>query len=88
MYPDFGVGGIIYVKRIKANLFLDLSQVSRTELNKSFAQNSAGCELMFDVVNLQWINLSMGTRLNALLNTNYFDRDQTFVQQFYLAGTF
>lgn len=88
LYPDFGVGGIFYIKRVKANLFLDLSGVTRTQLNKTFAQNSAGCELLFDVINLQWLSLSMGTRLNALLNTNYFDSDRTFVPQFYMAGTF
>jgi hypothetical protein len=87
-YPDFGLVGIVYFKRIRANIFADFSEVKRESLNKTFAQNSVGTEILFDMPTLNWLQLSFGARFTSLLNTNYFDNGTTFVPQFFMGGTF
>jgi Tol biopolymer transport system component len=46
-YPDIAKGSIIYVKRIKTNLFADISEVSYRN-NKQF-YSSFGIDMLFDV---------------------------------------
>ena len=59
LYPDLGIAGLIYFKRIRANYFLDLGQTSYTtrsdqNINKGFS--SSGAELIFD---LQFLNIQV-----------------------------
>lgn len=92
VYPDFGFGGLLYLKRIRANLFADFSQVMRTETAttpaRTFDQNSAGVELYFDTVFINALPIAVGARYSSLMNTNYYDRKQTSTFNFFFAGTF
>jgi len=92
VYPDFGFGGLIYLKRIRANIFADFSQVTRTETatnpSKTFDQNSAGLEFYFDTVFLNSLSVAVGARYASLMNRNYYYPEQTTSFSFFFAGTF
>lgn len=68
-YPDFGFGGIMYLKRIHANLFYDSGMTER--FDTEFKQNSTGAEMVFTIspFNLA-TNLGIGIRDSFLLNTD------------------
>lgn len=63
MYPDLAIGGLAFLKRIKANVFVDAAQV---KLNFPFAdiQNywSSGVELTFDTRLLRLLEVDWGVR--------------------------
>lgn len=65
LYPDFGVAGITYFKRIRANLFYDAAVASKIGTRTTYA--SAGLELIFDNVNLNYTPLTFGVRSAYLL---------------------
>jgi hypothetical protein len=69
-YPDWGFGGIVYFRRVRANAFFDhtIGRSLRTGINTPF--NSAGAEIFFDT---KWWNVetvSFGFRYSYLLNTD------------------
>jgi hypothetical protein len=88
LYPDFGFGGLAYLKRVRVNLFADFSEVQRYAVNKSYSQNSTGFELLFDVVFANMLPITVGARNSFLLNDDYYDKSKTSKFQFYFAGTF
>jgi hypothetical protein len=87
-YPDWGFGGIFYLKRINANIFGDFSQVTRDALDKTFDQNSAGFELTFNVVLVNFIPLNIGYRSSYLMNTDYYNTDKTQFSEIFFSQTF
>jgi hypothetical protein len=87
-YPDWGFGGIFYLKRIRANVFADFSQVTRDAAGKTFDQNSAGFELVFDVVLGNIIPSAVGYRYSSLSNTDYFDEDKKVFLEVFFAQIF
>jgi hypothetical protein len=68
-YPDFGFGGLIFVKRIHANLFFDGGTTER--FNTKFNQNATGVETIFtfSLFNLN-ADFGLGVRNSFLLNTD------------------
>jgi hypothetical protein len=69
-YPDWGVGNIVYFKRIRANAFHDLTRVKSLRTGNTFLFNSVGGELFFDT---KWWNqqeVSFGIRYSRLLDYN------------------
>ena len=66
-YPDKGIAGICYFKRIKANLFFDYGISSNYQKNSRVNYNSAGFEVIFDNVYLNVLPLSFGLRNSYLL---------------------
>jgi hypothetical protein len=66
-YPDSGFGGIVFVKRIHANLFFDGGMTER--FDTKFKQNSTGVETIFtfSLFNLN-ADLGLGIRNSFLLN--------------------
>lgn len=73
LYPDFGVGSIVYFQRIRANLFFDFTHIKDYDANKAIVTReyrSTGVELFFDT---KWWNqqpLSFGIRYSRLLDAN------------------
>ena len=70
LYPDYGVFGMTYFKRIRANFFCDYGVGENIKLTKSTVYNSAGLELIFDNTILNFIPLSIGVRKSFLFNSN------------------
>jgi hypothetical protein len=71
--PDIGVASIVYVNRIRANLFYDYTLVYSRNKKQTAPQRSAGGELFFDT---KWWNqhpVSVGCRLSYLLDRDQFD---------------
>lgn len=73
-YPDLAVGGLAFVKRIKANVFYDHGIVGV----KSFpfvignqSMRSAGIELGFDVRFLRLLEVDLGLRYSYLMDENF-----------------
>ena len=66
--PDWGFGNILYIQRIRANAFYDLTRVySRNKLTTA-DQRSAGGEIYFDT---NWWNqypLTFGFRVSTRLD--------------------
>ncbi|HPR26648.1 hypothetical protein [Lentimicrobium sp.] len=48
-YPDFHLGGLLYIKRLRANAFYDFTDVKARETQNSGYFNSAGLDLISDV---------------------------------------
>ncbi|PIE85914.1 MAG: hypothetical protein CSA05_03275 [Bacteroidia bacterium] len=74
LYPDWGFAGITYFKRIRANLFYDMSKVKY--YNKTTDQNSYGMELFFDNTVFNLIPISFGFRESFLINKDVLNSDR------------
>lgn len=98
LYPDTGIAGITYFKRIRANLFADFSSVTFLEfsddLSNSFQlkntnQNSLGFEILFDntFFNIGQAEISIGIRGSFLLSNDVQNPSQNFVSGLVLSST-
>lgn len=67
-YPDFGIMGITYFKRIRANLFYDSGTGLNKRLDLKTNYRSAGFEVILDNKHLNFIQLSLGFRNSFLLD--------------------
>ncbi len=71
--PDWGVGNILYIQRIRMNLFYDFTKVYSTDKKQTRDQRSVGGELFADT---KWWNqypLTFGIRVSQLLDRDQFD---------------
>ncbi len=71
-YPDFGFANLLYVKRIRANLFFDWARIEGNANNQHYQYNfrSAGTEIYID---MRWWNeqdITVGLRYSRLLDYN------------------
>jgi hypothetical protein len=71
-YPDFGVAGIIYLYRIRANAFFDYSRAHFPVGDSQFRSmyNSTGGELIFDTNIFNELPITFGFRYSYLMNEN------------------
>jgi hypothetical protein len=70
-YPDAGVGDIVYILRLRANVFYDHTLV--TDARKNTASfRSAGTEVFFDTKWWNQLPLSIGVRYSRLLDRDLF----------------
>jgi hypothetical protein len=68
VYPDFGIGNIVYLLRVRANGFYDYTDVKYYRGNQHVQLRSAGGELFFDT---KWWNeyaVSFGIRYSHLMD--------------------
>jgi hypothetical protein len=75
-YPDKGFGNILYVQRVRGNVFYDFSRLYRNNKQSYTNLSSTGLELYFDT---QWWNalpLSFGIRYSYLIDANRFNWDR------------
>ncbi len=71
-YPDWGVGNIFFIQRIRANAFFDYSN-ARARVNgqlRDIINRSAGGELYFDAKIWNALPASIGVRYSYLLDTD------------------
>ncbi len=69
LYPNWGFAGLIHFKRIRANMFMDISQAKWQD--SKYDMNSYGAELIFDNKFYNLIPLSIGVRESFLLDTDW-----------------
>lgn len=80
-YPDLGLANIVYISRIRANLFSDYSRVKSLRTGRIWNMNSIGTEIYFDI---RWWNqqpLSFGIRYSRLLTNGPYTK-QLLANQF------
>ena len=90
VYPDAGFGGIIYLQRIRLNLFMDngwMKHSKTTVINPMLIEQSAGSEVLFDIKIANVLPLTIGVRYAAILKPDNYTGDIK-PWQVYLAGTF
>lgn len=80
VYPDFGVGNIIFLQRVRGNIFYDYSKVdisryfSQPAINKSL--RSTGAEIYFDTKIWNELPVSFGVRGSYLLDNGFTSNDR------------
>lgn len=89
LYPDWGIAGISYFKRVRLNLFYDYSRYSIEQFqNFDFTERSVGGELLFDNVWLNTQELTVGVQMAYRLDPDFFSRDPNDLQFRLLFGGF
>ena len=80
-YPDWGFGNIVYLMRLRANVFYDHSRIAdnfRLSNNQvrylEFDQRSTGVEIYFDTKWWNQLPVSFGLRYSRLLDDDIFGR--------------
>lgn len=72
VYPDWGLGNIVYFQRVRSNLFYDDMSLKSLRLKRVFNLRSIGSEVFFDT---KWWNqqaVTFGFRYSRLLDTGLF----------------
>jgi hypothetical protein len=71
-YPDWALGGLAFLKRVKANVFYDYARLSRDPpFDNVWTQRSAGVELTFDVRFLRLVEVDFGFRYSRLMGNSF-----------------
>jgi len=72
-YPDFGIGGLVYFNRIRANLFYDYTKINDSRIiAQELSFKSTGAEIYFDT---KWWNefaITIGVQYSHLLDRDLF----------------
>ncbi|MET0634706.1 MAG: hypothetical protein ABWZ25_01690 [Chitinophagaceae bacterium] len=72
VYPDFGVGQVLYLLRVRGNAFYDLTRVYSRDKKSTADQRSFGGEMFFDTKWWNQYELTFGLRVSHLLDTDFF----------------
>jgi hypothetical protein len=83
-YPDWGFGNILYLQRVRANLFYDFTKVYSRDKTQTRDQRSFGGELFVDT---KWWNqypLTFGIRISRLSDQDQFDGFKGTIFEFVL----
>ena len=84
LYPDMGFANILFLQRVRANVFYDFTKVYSRDKTITANQQSVGGELFIDT---KWWNqypLSFGFRVSRLLDNDQFDGFKRTVFEFVL----
>jgi hypothetical protein len=83
-YPDWGFGNILYLHRLRGNVFYDYQKVYSANKKATREQRSVGGELFVDT---NWWNqypLTFGVRVSRLLDNDFFTHAKGTVVEFVL----
>ncbi len=84
LYPDWGFGNILYLQRIRGNIFYDFTKIYSRDKKTTRDQRSVGGEVFIDT---KWWNqypLTFGFRVSRLLDQDQFDGFKGMVYEFVL----
>ncbi len=84
IYPDWGFGNILYLQRIRGNIFYDFTKIYSRDKTTTRDQRSVGGEIFIDT---KWWNqypLTFGFRVSRLLDQDQFDGFKGTVFEFVL----
>lgn len=87
-YPDWGILGMTYFKRMRLNAFFDYGEGDFIAKRKTTYYSSVGGELIFDNVMLNILPLSFGIRGSSLLTKDPNSPDSNFSLGFFIASDF
>lgn len=86
-YPEWGFGNLVYLSRVRMNVFYDYTQGKSLRTGNKYEFASAGSEIFFDT---KWWNqqpVSFGIRFSRLLNNEFRGVTQPNVWEFVLPVT-
>ena len=72
LYPDLGIGNIVYFLRVRSNFFYDDMHLKSLRTGNVINLRSAGTEVFFDTKWWNQQNVSFGLRYSRLLDTKLF----------------
>ena len=72
LYPDLGIGNIVYFLRVRSNFFYDDMHLKSLRTGKVINFRSAGTEVYFDTKWWNQQNVTFGLRYSRLLDTKLF----------------
>jgi hypothetical protein len=84
LYPDWGFGNILYLQRLRGNIFYDFTKIYSRDKKTTRDQRSVGGEIFIDT---KWWNqypLTFGFRVSKLLDQDQFDGFKGMVYEFIL----
>ena len=84
IYPDWGFGNILYLQRVRANIFYDFTKVYSINKTQTRDQRSVGGEIFIDT---RWWNqypLTFGFRVSRLLDRDQFNGFKGTIFEFIL----
>jgi hypothetical protein len=84
LYPDWGFGNILYLQRLRANLFYDHQRVYSNNKRINVDLRSAGAEFYVDTKWWNQYELSFGFRVSRLLDEDLFTGSKATVYEFIL----
>lgn len=73
VYPEFGIGNMVYFLRIRANAFYDYTRGRSLRTGRVFPLRSAGAELFFDTRIWNLFPATVGIRYSRLLDVDRVD---------------
>jgi hypothetical protein len=76
LYPDIGFASIVYLQRLRGNIFYDFTRVYSKNKKNSSDLRSVGAEIYFDT---RWWNqqpVSFGFRVSHLLDNGFSSQDR------------
>ena len=79
-YPDFGIANIVYLNRLRGNVFYDFTKVYSNDKTRSKNMRSTGAELYFDT---RWWNqqpVSFGIRYSYLLDNDWVGVNKSSIE--------
>ena len=78
LYPDLPLSSLLFIKRIKANLFYDFTSLRSSLIDRISSvqgprfMRSAGVELTFDIRTIRLLEVDLGFRWSYMLDANAF----------------
>jgi hypothetical protein len=76
LYPDLGLANIVFVQRLRGNIFYDMARVYSNSKSRSADLRSVGGELYFDTKWWNQLPVSFGFRVSHLLDDGFYPRDK------------
>ncbi|MGR3809293.1 hypothetical protein [Jiulongibacter sp. NS-SX5] len=80
LYPDLGINGLTYFRRLRANLFYDNARISDSVVTTSV--HSAGVELMLDQTLFNVFSIPVGARFGYRFENELVNYDSPFFIDF------
>jgi len=88
LYPDFGVNGLGFVKRLRTNLFYDYTKLRFNTPGQPWSEfNSCGVELVVDMTLFNLVELPIGARYSILFNKDAVDTKRIDYIEFFVRIT-
>jgi len=87
-YPDWGMWGITYFKRIRANLFFDYGKGKTNYENSADKYRSYGLEVLFDNNFFMELPVTLGFRNSFLLDEDTRQPNKKYTFEFFISSEF
>jgi hypothetical protein len=90
-YPDMKVGSLLFLKRIKANVFFDSAIINLNSITPPFSASSnymrsVGIDLTFDIRILRLLELEVGMRASYLPDGAFWGEGRNYNVEFLFLG--